>query len=63
MTSSIRDFFQDFGNMTHTHDIGNFSVVLLKIGKKCMTEILQCLNECKQSMSRMASPNILALLQ
>jgi hypothetical protein len=28
-----RDFFQDFWNMTHTHGIGNFSNVLLKIGK------------------------------
>jgi hypothetical protein len=39
--SLLRDFFQDFGNMTHTHGIGNFSSILLKIGKKCMTEILQ----------------------
>jgi hypothetical protein len=31
-TSGI--FFQDFGNMTHTHRIGNFSGVLLKIGEK-----------------------------
>jgi hypothetical protein len=29
----IQDFFQDFGNMTHTHGIGNFSDVLLKIGE------------------------------
>jgi hypothetical protein len=28
-----RNFFQDFGNTTHTHGIGNFSCVLLKIGK------------------------------
>jgi hypothetical protein len=27
-------FFQDFGNMTHTHEIGNYSDVLLKIGGK-----------------------------
>ena len=27
-------FPQDFGNMTHTHGIGNFSGVLLKIRKK-----------------------------
>jgi hypothetical protein len=32
---------KDFGNMTHTHGIGNFSGVLLKTEKKCMTEILQ----------------------
>jgi hypothetical protein len=32
---------QDFGKMTKTHGIGNFSNVLLKIGKKCMSEILQ----------------------
>jgi hypothetical protein len=38
---NTRDFFQDFGNMIHTHGIGNFSGVLLKIEKKCMTEILQ----------------------
>jgi hypothetical protein len=30
-------FSQDFGNMTHTHGIGNFSDVLLKIGKNLMT--------------------------
>jgi hypothetical protein len=29
-----RLFPQDFGNMTHTHGIGNFSDVLLKIGEK-----------------------------
>jgi hypothetical protein len=26
-------FFQDFGNMTHAHGIGNFSDVSLKFGK------------------------------
>jgi hypothetical protein len=30
-------FFQDFGNMTHMHEIGTFSDVLLKIGKNCIT--------------------------
>jgi hypothetical protein len=31
---NARDFFQDyFGNMTHTHGIGNFSSILLKLGK------------------------------
>ena len=34
-------FSQYFGNMTHTHEIGNFSGVFLKIGKKYMTVILQ----------------------
>ena len=29
-------FSQYFGNMAHTHEIGNFSVVLKKIGKKYM---------------------------
>jgi hypothetical protein len=29
----MQGFFQDFGNMTHTHGIGNVSGVLLKIGK------------------------------
>jgi hypothetical protein len=38
----LRDFFQDFGNMTYNHGIGNFSGVLLKIGKNALkTEILQ----------------------
>jgi hypothetical protein len=41
---------QDFGNITHTHGIGNFSYVLLKIRKKCKTEILNWLNESKQSL-------------
>ena len=36
----FRVFSQHFGNMTHTH-IGNFSNVLLKIGKKYTTVILQ----------------------
>jgi hypothetical protein len=31
--AKFRDFFQYFGNMTHTHAIGNFSSALLKIGK------------------------------
>jgi hypothetical protein len=30
----FRDYFQDFGNTTHTHGIGNFSRVLLKVGEK-----------------------------
>jgi hypothetical protein len=34
ISTFTRVFFQDFGNMTHTHGIGNFSDVLLKIGKK-----------------------------
>jgi hypothetical protein len=54
----FRDFFQDFGNTTHTHGIGNFSAVLLKIGEKCVTEILQSLNGCKQLLSMMASLKI-----
>jgi hypothetical protein len=41
MELSIQGFFKDFGSMTHTHGIGNFSGILLKIGKICMTEILQ----------------------
>jgi hypothetical protein len=42
LISHISGFFsQDFGNMTHTHDIGNFSNVLLTIGEKCMPENLQ----------------------
>jgi hypothetical protein len=28
-----RDFFQDFGNITHTHATENFSDILLKLGK------------------------------
>jgi hypothetical protein len=46
-------FFQDFGNMTHTHGIGNYSGVLLKIGEKCITDKIGC----KQLLSRMASSN------
>ena len=34
-------FSQYFGNMTHIYEIGNFSGVLLKIGEKFMTAILQ----------------------
>jgi hypothetical protein len=30
----LQGFFPGFGNMTHTHGIGNFSDVLLKIGEK-----------------------------
>jgi hypothetical protein len=58
MSRTFRDFFQDFRNMTYTHGLGNFSGVLLKIEKKCMTEILQRLNGCKQLLSKMASSNI-----
>ena len=32
-------FSQYFGNMTHTHEIWNFSGVLVKIGIKCRTVI------------------------
>jgi hypothetical protein len=34
--------------MTHTHGIGNFSGVLLKIGKKCMTEIYNYLMDANK---------------
>jgi hypothetical protein len=34
--------------MTHTHDIGNFSNVLLTIGEKCMPENLQWLNRMQR---------------
>jgi hypothetical protein len=45
--------------MTYNHGIGNFSGVLLKIGKNALkTEILQWLNGCKELLSRMASLNI-----
>ena len=33
-------FSKYFGNMAHNHETGNFSGVLLKIGKKWMTVIL-----------------------
>ena len=51
----IRIFFHYFRNMTHTHGIGNFSSVLLKIGKNYMTAILQLFNEEKESLSKMIS--------
>ena len=44
----IREFFQSFGNMTHSHEIRNFLGVLLKIGIMYMTEILQWFNEKKE---------------
>jgi hypothetical protein len=35
IVNECRLSFQDFGNMTHdTHGMGNFSDVMLKIGKK-----------------------------
>ena len=34
-------FTQYFGNMAHTHDIGNFSSVLIKIDEQFMTAIFQ----------------------
>jgi hypothetical protein len=34
MQANGRVFFQDFRNMTHTHGIGIFSKVLVKIWKK-----------------------------
>ena len=40
--------------MAQTHEIGNFSDVLLKIGKKCKLAI----NEHKQSQTRMATSTI-----
>ena len=36
-----REFSLYFGNMTHTREIGNFSGVLLRIGKTYKTQILQ----------------------